>query len=413
MRRLLAVVLGGSLATGCVDFVFPNIPGIEDRGGPVRFNGHVVVTDSGRVSANATLRPGLDIDGYKRPVTMPFLRVMDDVLEPDSVLRDGTRRYRASWERGADVMAGPLTLVAPRVEGVQGAPPGVEWFGLRRAGPSSIRLSEGEDLLLPIIEVEGTTGHPPPVRQWFLTLSSGDRSYRVSSNGMPPIPVSVPPRWIPEGDTVRVRLIFSQSAVLTEPPGDYVGAVTIDSWFLWTVVVEPPVTARGVRAVGTPRAGIPDCPVSDLGYEPRLEHIPPSRGAIWVAGKASPRDEHGRPRRGRHGSPCTVVRCKRQARSQADDPRPRGLLPCSAAFCSHGHGVGTHARYGTRTGRDASPEPDPGPPAGGIAPGQQAAIAVGIPGHTLDEWDCVAEKCPCVTPSGTIRTVLSIGRYAT
>ena len=244
MWRLLAVVLGGSLATGCVDFVFPNIPGIEDRGGPVRFNGHVVVTDSGRVSANATLRPGLDIDGYKRPVTMPFLRVMDDVLEPDSVLRDGTRRYRASWERGPDVMAGPLTLVAPRVEGVQGAPPGVEWFGLRRAGPSSIRLSEGEDLLLPIIEVEGTTGHPPPVRQWFLTLSSGDRSYRVSSNGMPPIPVSVPPRWIPEGDTVRVRLIFSQSAVLREPPGDYVGAVTIDSWFLWTVVVEPPVTAR-------------------------------------------------------------------------------------------------------------------------------------------------------------------------
>ena len=244
MRRLPVVILGGSLAAGCVDFVFPNIPGIEDRGGPVRFNGHVVVTDSGRVSANATLRPGLDIGGYKRPVTRPFLRVMDEVLEPDSVLRDGTRRYRASWERDPDVIAGPLTLVAPGVEGVQGAPPGVEWFGLRRAGPSSIRLSDGEDLLLPVMEVEGTTGHPPPVRRWFLTLSSGDRSYRVSSDGLPPIPVAVPPRWIPAGDTVRVRLIFSQSAVLRDPPGDYVGAVTIDSWLRWTVVVEPPVTAR-------------------------------------------------------------------------------------------------------------------------------------------------------------------------
>lgn len=220
--------------------MYPDIPGIENRGGPARISARLIVTDSGRISANATLRPGLDLEGYKRPVSRPFLRVMDSILEPDSVHRDGTLQYVDSWMRDPDTIAGSLTLAAPRIEGILGAPPAVEWFGLRRDGPATVRLPEHEDLVLPVAEVERRSVPPPSRRQWFLTLSpsSGGRSYRVSSDGLPPIPVSVPPRWIPEGDTVRVRLIFSQSATVRDPSGDYIGDISVDSWFLWTVVVE-------------------------------------------------------------------------------------------------------------------------------------------------------------------------------
>ena len=168
MRRVLAVILVGSVAAGCVDFVYPDIPGIENRGGPARLSARVIVTDSGRVSANATLRPGLDFEGYKRPVTRPFLRVMEAILEPDSVRRDGTLRYVDSWQGDPGTITGPLTLAAPRIEGVLGTPPAIEWFGLRRDGPASIRLSDNEDLLLPVAEVEGTSNPPPSIRQWFL-----------------------------------------------------------------------------------------------------------------------------------------------------------------------------------------------------------------------------------------------------
>lgn len=289
IRRLLAAVLGGSVATGCIEFAYPDIPGIENRGGPARISARLIVTDSGRISANATLRPGLDVDGYKRPVTRPFLRVMDSILEPDSVHRDGTLQYVESWMRDPDTIAGPLTLAAPRIEGILGAPPAVEWFGLRRDGPATVRLPEHEDLVLPLAEVERRSAPPPSRRQWFLTLlpSSGGRSYRVSSDGLPPIPVSVPPRWIPEGDTVRVRLIFSQSATVRDASGDYIGAITVDSWLLWTVVVERASAARSA-AVYEPPDRVPRIGAGTSPFMPVLLADGPAGRSASPAGRCRP-----------------------------------------------------------------------------------------------------------------------------
>ena len=229
----------GACAIGCIDFVAPNIPGIEDRGSAAQFDMRVVVTDSGRVNTDARLIPGLDFEGFRRPVTAPQLEVIDRVLEPDTVRPDGALRYIASWDSDPNTILRPITLRAPEVEGVAAPPPAIEWFGLRRAGPDSIRLLEGGDLLLPVVAVDGTSRPEPSIRQWFLTLSSGGRSFRLGSDGVPPDPISVPPRWIPEGDTVQVRLIFTQSAVLQEPPGDYLGVVTTDSWLFWSVLIDP------------------------------------------------------------------------------------------------------------------------------------------------------------------------------
>jgi hypothetical protein len=196
------------------------------------------VTDSGWVNIDARLAPGLDFDGFQRPVPLARLSVSDRALQPDSTRPDGTLRYLSAWKAGPSVVLDPITLVAPEVDGLVAAPPALEWFGPRRAGPDSIEITRGEDLLLPVVMVNGPSRPEASLRQWFLTLSSGDRSFRLSSDGVPPNPISIPPHWIPEGDAVEVRLIFSQSATLRDPPGDYLGVVTADTWLFWSVFVE-------------------------------------------------------------------------------------------------------------------------------------------------------------------------------
>ncbi len=237
-RPSCAAALAATCATGCIDFADPNIPGISDRGSSAVFEARVIVTDSGRVNVDARLAPGLDFDGFRRPVTAPRLDVLDRGLEPDSVGRDGTLRYLESWGVGRSALLGPITLLAPSVDGVRAPPPAVEWFSLRNVGPDSIRLRRGDDLHLAVAEVEGISSPQPSIRQWFLTLSSGDRSFRLGSDGVPPNPISVPPQWIPEGDTVHVRLIFNQQGILSAPPEDYVGVITADTWLFWTVLVD-------------------------------------------------------------------------------------------------------------------------------------------------------------------------------
>ena len=196
------------------------------------------MTDSGRVSTDARVAPGLDLEGFPRSVISPSLSVNGRELQPDSMRPDGTLRYIMSWDAGRDVVLMPITATAPQVDGVSASPPAIEWFGLRRAGPDLIRLERGAELLLPVVAVGGISRPPPSLRQWFLTLTSDDRSFRLSADGEPPNPIPVPPQWIPEGDTVQVRLIFTQSATLMDPPGDYLGVVTTDTWLFWTLVLD-------------------------------------------------------------------------------------------------------------------------------------------------------------------------------
>jgi len=238
LTRVACLAFAGAFAAGCIDFVAPEIPGIFDRGSAAVLEARIVVTDSGWVNVDARLAPGLDFDGFQRPVSLPRLSVDDRALEPDSARPDGTLRYLSAWEAGPTVVLNPITLIAPEVDGLVAEPPTLEWFGPRRAGPDSIGINRGEELLLPVVMVDGTSRPEPSLRQWFLTLSSGDRSFRLSSDGNPPDPISIPPHWIPDGDLVEVRLIFSQSATLKDPPGDYLGVVTADTWLFWSVFVE-------------------------------------------------------------------------------------------------------------------------------------------------------------------------------
>ncbi len=236
MIRLMVVAFTAAFATACIDFVDPNIPGISDRGSAAVLEARITVTDSGRVNADVKVLPGLDFEGFRRVVLTPRLEAMDRILQPDTVRRDGTLRYVEVWDVDPDIVLGPITLRGPEIDGVVAPPPSIEWFGVRRAGPDSLRLEEGKDLWLGVIAVEGPSTPPPSIRQWFLTLTSGDHSFRLSSDGSPPDSIRVPPNWIPVGDTVHARLIFTQSHVLNESPGDYTGVITADTRLFWFIL---------------------------------------------------------------------------------------------------------------------------------------------------------------------------------
>ena len=197
------------------------------------------MSDSGTVRADARLRPGLDFDGLERPLPDPRLRILGQVLEPDTVLRDGTRSYRASWEADPAVHLDPITVTAPLIEDLATPPPAVRWYGLRRDGPDAIDLLRGDDLHLPVAEVEGDAAPVPSLQQWFLTLQSGDSQFRFGSDGVPESPIWIPVRWIPKGDSVRVRLVYTQSGVVGGQNDDYVGVVTANSLLYWTVRLAP------------------------------------------------------------------------------------------------------------------------------------------------------------------------------
>ncbi len=237
LTRLPRLGLVALASTGCIDFVAPNIPGIEDRGSAALFDARITVSDSGNVRASAHLRPGLDFDGLNRLVPDPRLYVLLQVLEPDTVLRDGTRNYLASWQVEPGPQLAPITLTAPSIEGLKTPSPAIEWYGLDREGPGSIELPRGADLNLPVAEVEGGGNPMPSIRQWFLTIQSGGTRFRFGSDGVPENPIWIPWRWIPQGDTVHVRLVYTQSAVLGTQEDDYVGVITADNQLHWTVLV--------------------------------------------------------------------------------------------------------------------------------------------------------------------------------
>ena len=235
LKRISGFGLAVLASTGCIEFVAPNIPGIEDRGSAALFSAQVVVSDSGTVRADARLRPGLDFDGLERPVPDPRLRILGQVLEPDTVLRDGTRSYAASWEAEPGIHLKPITLTAPVIEDLVTPPPAIRWYGLRRDGPDAIDLFRGDDLHLPIAEVEGNADPVPSIRQWFLTLEAGGSQFRFGSDGVPESPIWIPARWIPGGEMVRVRLVYTQSGVVGTQNDDYVGVITANSLLYWTV----------------------------------------------------------------------------------------------------------------------------------------------------------------------------------
>jgi hypothetical protein len=233
-------LLAAALAAGCLDFIEPEIP---EMGAPAVLQATVRLTDRGEVTVEARLEPGLDGAGFRRRVDDPALTVLGRVLVPDTVLRNGARVWDTQWQASPDIVASEVRLASPAVASIGATPPSVAWLGLRAVGPDTIRLARGVDLLLPLVLTPGAPQPLPQIRQWFLRLAGRSGAFNVSADGPPPDTIFIPARWIPAGDSLEVRLIFNQSSVLHDPPGDYIGLITLDTRLFWTLLLH----AAGTR----------------------------------------------------------------------------------------------------------------------------------------------------------------------
>ncbi len=229
--------------TGCLDFADPILP---SRGAAAVASARVSVTNQGSVELSLHLLPGLDSAGVPRDVSSRHARLLDRTVEPDSV----TRRewiYHAMWMTEPGNVIGPIVFEAPTVRNVA-APPSIVWYGVRRIDPDTLHLDAGADLRLRLDANAGASQPSPSQRQWVVTLATDNGVFRLGADGVPPDTILVPSRWIPPGDPLRVQMIWTQTADIRQPPGDYIGLVTLDARVSWTVRVGPRAASRGEGA---------------------------------------------------------------------------------------------------------------------------------------------------------------------
>lgn len=226
----------------CIDFVEPDLPSL---GAPAVIQATIRLTDQGEAELDALLAPGLDEAGLRRAVTRDTILVLGRPVVPDSIAHNGSRHYRAVWPSPATAVAEPVTFRAPSLGSLTARPPEVVWAGARRVGPDTLRVAAGQDLFLEVGPGAGSQLPQPDRQQWFLRLEGDSSAFNISADGPPPDTIQVPSRWIPPGNEVAARLIYAQSAVIEDAPGDYVGLITLDIRLNWTVrMLEPPAGAR-------------------------------------------------------------------------------------------------------------------------------------------------------------------------
>jgi len=233
LLRALSAALGLS-AAACLDFVEPDLP---ERGAPAVAQINVVVTDSGKLSVQAEVAPGIDASGFRRTLVDEDVRAAGHSIAPHDTTDAGGRRYAATLSVGRELVASAIEIMAPSITHTS-VIPSVRWAGLERLDPDTIALEPDGSLRLHVAERADPTVGAPATRQWFLTLFGDDNNVRIGSNGVPPDTLVVPAHWIPNAEeTVVVRLIYQQSAqVNADTP--YIGLITLDLRLHWTVTMQ-------------------------------------------------------------------------------------------------------------------------------------------------------------------------------
>jgi hypothetical protein len=223
------------VCAGCFDFAEPDFP---EAGAPAVIQVNVLVDEAGHVGLEGSLAPGLQIGGSERTVRPDTLRVNGLAIAPTQVKNNGTRVYAFSG-----ILPHPqeLTLAAPQVEEVSAQPPSVDWFAITKTDPDTIVWRRGTDLLLHLRTGLGTSTPRPSATQWFLDLT-GSQQFRISSDGLPPDTLRIPPAFVPAGNASSfvVNLSFYQTGKQQASPGDYIGLVSYTFQIRWIVRVTEP-----------------------------------------------------------------------------------------------------------------------------------------------------------------------------
>lgn len=234
MSRAALVLL---LLAGCVDFEDPTIP---DRSALAVLQANLRIFDHGVLQVDGSLSPGRDAEGFQRTVPAPFIYAAGMLIEPQSLSERGVRSYSTAVAVPRRETLGPFELVAPTVLGV-GALPNVSWYGIARLDPDTVVVPAGADVVLHMDTADAVPQPSTLTRQWFLDISSGGRTFRLSATGVPPLTMRIPAEWVPpvQNNHAVVNLIYYQSSQLRSPENLYVGNVLLDVRLRWIIRFEP------------------------------------------------------------------------------------------------------------------------------------------------------------------------------
>lgn len=235
-RGHLPLALSALLLAGCVDFAEPVFP---NAGAPAFVSVSASMFEQGSLFVNGRVQPGRDSTGVTRVPGDSSLVVSGIVIERDTVEARNTLVFNEALPIGPEGTREAVQIVTPPIHGILASPPQVTWYGITKIGTDTVSVQRGQDLVLLI---EADLGQPipvPDVRQWFLDLTGPTGSIRVSGTGLPPDTLRIPPQWIPANGPagVAASLIFFQSATLRPPPGDYIGAFSLDARVQWQITV--------------------------------------------------------------------------------------------------------------------------------------------------------------------------------
>jgi len=227
------IVLGAALAcSACLDFTEPELP---QRATATFATLTVRAFDTGSLQIDGSLQPGRDSTGFQRVVQSPFIQVNTIVLQPTSLGERGLRTYGATFPLERNATAGPYTIRLPDVRDL-GTIPVVQWNGLLKVDGDTIRAVRGEDIVLRL-DTLALPSTPAPFRQWFLDIRSGNRVFRLSSDGLPPLTLRIPAAWVPSTDPrAFMSLIYFQTGQVRTPNGLYAANLTLDTRMNWVVV---------------------------------------------------------------------------------------------------------------------------------------------------------------------------------
>jgi hypothetical protein len=236
MRRALRSLLLCLPCAGCWDFADPQFP---EAGAPAVLQVSAFVDERGQANITALLLPGLTRGGFKREVPDDTLRIFGLALAPDSIFRNGDRQYHFIGTVGSDPLAGPLTIAGPVVDDIVGPPTGISWFGIRKDDPDTISWSRGTELVLRIDTTLAPSIPPPQIQYWFLDLNGGGRTFRLSSDGLPPAEIHIPTGWVPEAEDAAIvaTMTFYQSGLQRSPSLDYIGNIAVNVQIRWIIKI--------------------------------------------------------------------------------------------------------------------------------------------------------------------------------
>src|SRR5690606_37747801 len=103
--------------------------------------------------------------------------------------------------------------------------------------PDTIVVRPGDDIVLHMDTADAVSVPENPNRQWFLDVSAGGQSFRLSSNGLPPLTLRIPAEWVPppQNNHALVSMVYQQSRQLRSADNRYIANVLLDVRLRWVV----------------------------------------------------------------------------------------------------------------------------------------------------------------------------------